>query len=171
MKNRPFVLLALVAASCAAGCDGKSPLSPAGPTPPETSPPAFSVRQKSTLPVDGATLAYGQPGRVEIAYTLRGDETWPPNIPREEYAQLMARRPTYQVMSCLSLDGVKCIVNASVATIGGSDGAVWNTLALSDIFRGQVDQTAFVVHQLTVTRAGMTEVVAREVKSLHWHFE
>ena len=171
MKNRSFVLLALVAASFV-GCDGKSPV---GPTPPaDTSPPpSFSVRQMSTLPVDGATLAYGQSGRVEIAYTLQGDEQSPPTIPPEEYAQMrqFMPRPIYQVMSCLSVDGNKCIVSASVSTIGGSDGAVWNTLALSDIFRGRVDQTAFVVHQLTKTRAGLSEVVAREVKSLHWHFQ
>ena len=64
-------------------------------------------------------------------------------MPREEYAQMsqFMARPIYQVMSCLSLDGVKCIVNASASTIGGSDGAVWNTLALSDTFRGRVGQT------------------------------
>jgi hypothetical protein len=171
MRNRSFVLLALVAASCA-GCDGKSPVSPT--PPPDTSAPSrFSVRQMSTLPVDGATLAYGQSGRVEIAYTLQGDQEPPPTMPREEYAQMsqFMARPIYQVMSCLSLDGVKCIVNASVSMIGGSDGAVWNTLALSDTFRGRVGQTAYVVHQLTVTRAGSTQVVAREVKSLHWHFQ
>ena len=133
------------------------------------------MRQIFTLPVDGATLEYGQPGKVEVAYTLRDDEESPAIPPGSDYLHVLPRqylpRTIYQVKSCLSLDGDTCIVSASLSTIDGSDGALWNTLALADTFRGRVDQTAFVVRRLTATRAGVTDVVAREKKSLHWHFE
>jgi hypothetical protein len=170
MKSRVVVLLASMATLCA-GCDKLSPVHPSSVVPP--SQPRASVRQMSTLPDDGATLAYGQPGKVEIAYTLQGDIASQPPIPREDWTHVPPQylaRPTYQMRSCLSLDGMTCIVSASVSPIGGSDGTVWNTLALSETFRGRVDQTMFVVHQLTVTRSGVTDVVAREVRSLHWHF-
>lgn len=170
MKSRSFVLLALMAALCA-GCDKLSPMHPSSVV--TSSQPRFSVRQMSTLPDDGATLEYGQPGKVEIAYTLQGGDASQPTMPGGDYMHVPRQyleRPVYQMMSCLSLDGMTCIVSASVSPIGGSDGTVWNTLTLSDTFRGQVDQTMFVVHQLAVTRSGVTDVVAREVRSLHWHF-
>ena len=66
MTKPPFAFLALLAAWCA-GCDAKSPLDP---SPVASAPsPRFTVHQTSAQPGDGETLAYGQSGRVEIAYT------------------------------------------------------------------------------------------------------
>ena len=88
---------------------------------------------------------------MEIAYTLQRDTQSPSTLPPQDYPIMLPRGftvvPTYQVISCLSLDAANCVVPASVMTISSSDGAVWNTLALTDIFRGRVDQTPFVVHE------------------------
>ena len=170
MTKPPFAFLALLAAWCA-GCDAKSPLNPS----PVASAPApnFTIRQTSAQPGDGETLAYGQSGRVAIAYTL-GRRVHQPR-PQPDYPIGLPGRipdpPQYQVVSCLSTDGLQCIVSASGASVGNPGGEVWNTLALSESFRGQVDQTTFVIHELIATRAGLnTSVMAREVKSLQWHF-
>jgi hypothetical protein len=171
MSRTLLVFLSLVAVASAA-CDYKPGTQPDQVAPP---PSRFSVHQIASDPGDGATLAYGQPGKVEVQYTVRSDFRQPPTdrgsiaLPPEAMMP-----PVYTVTSCLSTDGATCLADGSGHTVGG-DGSVWNSVALSDTFRGRVDQTGFMIHQLTMTRPGRfssgSEVVAREVGRVQWHFQ
>jgi hypothetical protein len=166
-----FVFLSLIAAACAA-CESKPGPQP-GPVPPP--PPRFSVHQIDSVPGDGGTLTYGQPGKVLVQYTVQSGLQVPPiaypgpiNLPPE------VRVPAvYTVTSCLSTDGATCLADGPGHTVVG-DGSVWNTVVLSEAFRGRVDQTGYMIHQLTMTRPGVTstsEVVARDVGRVRWHFQ
>jgi hypothetical protein len=166
-----FVFLSLIAATCAA-CDSKPGTQPDRVLPP---PSRFSVHQMDSVPGDGATLAYGQAGKVLVQYTVQSGLQVPPiaypgpiNLPPE------VRVPAvYTVTSCLSTDGATCLADGPGHTVVG-DGSVWNSVALSDAFRGRVDQTGYIIHQLTMSRGGAyttNEVVAREIGRVRWHFE
>jgi hypothetical protein len=172
MQRTLFVFLPLIAAACVA-CDSKPGTQPDPPPPPSR----FSVHQIDSAPGDGATLAYGQLGKVLVQYTVQSGFQVPPppygpygpiNLPPE------ARMPTvYQVVSCLSTDGATCVTDGPRQTVVG-DGSVWNSVGLSETFRGRVDQTGFMIHELTAMRPGTlstSEVVAREVGRVRWHFQ
>jgi hypothetical protein len=170
MPRTLFVFLSLFAVASVA-CDYKP-----GTQPDQVAAPSsrFTVHQIASDPGDGATLAYGQPGKVEVQYTVRSDFRLPPtnygSIPLPPEAMMP---PVYTVTSCLSTDGATCLADGSGRTVAG-DGSVWNSVALSDAFRGRVDQTGFMIHQLTMTRPGgfsSGEVVAREVGRVRWHFQ
>jgi len=171
MPRTLFVFLSLVAVTSAA-CDFKPGTQPDQVSAP---PSRFSVHQIASEPGDGGTLAYGQPGKVQVQYTVQPGLQVPTipyhgsiNLPPEAMVP-----PVYTLTSCLSTDGATCLADGSGRTVAG-DGSVWNSVALSDTFRGRVDQTGFMIHQLTMTRPGgfaSGEVVAREVGRVHWHFQ
>ena len=170
-----FVFLSLIAAACVA-CDSKPGTQPDRVLPP---PSRFSVHQMDSVPGDGGTLAYGQAGKVLVQYTVQtGLQLPPPNGPYGPYGPIHLPPeamvpPVYTVTSCLSADGASCLTDGPGHTVTG-DGSVWNSLALSDTFRGRVDQTGYMIHQLTMTRPGAfstSEVVAREVGRVRWHFQ
>jgi hypothetical protein len=171
MQRPLFVFLSLIAAACVA-CDSK-PGTPPDPPPP---PSRFSVHQIDSTPGDGGMLAYGEAGKVQLQYTVQSGTQVPP--PNGYYGPInlppQANMPAvYEVVSCLSADGGTCLTDGSRHTVVG-DGTVWNSLALSESFRGRLSQTGFVIHQLTMTRHGLltsTKVVAREVGQLRWHFQ
>jgi hypothetical protein len=171
MQRTLVIFMSLIAAASAA-CDSKPGIQPDQASPPSS---RFSVHQIDSVPGDGGTLAYGQPGRVQVAYTVQSDLHMPPigyhgpiNLPPEA-----VNPPVYTVTSCLSTDGATCLADGAGHTVAG-DGSVWNSIALSDAFRGRVAQTGFMIHQLTMTRSGgysSGEVVAREVNQVRWHFQ
>jgi hypothetical protein len=159
----------VVIAACSVACESRTAI---GPTPTSAAPAAsYTVHQASASPSDGATLAYGEQGRVEVAYTMPRQPT--PSGPPTGYPILMPPQyapPEFRVASCLSTDGATCITTSQGSTVSPEDGTVWNTLSLGDSFRGRVSETSFVIHQLTVTRAGLSHVTARDVTALKWHF-
>jgi len=164
-----LVFLSLVAVARAA-CDSRPGIQPDRVVPPSS---RFSVHQIDLVPGDGATLAYGQPGKVLVQYTVKSDLQLPPIGYPGPIPPGAGMAAVYTMTSCLSTDGATCLADGAGHTVSG-DGSSWNSVALRDAFRGRVDQTGFMIHQLTMTRPGgfsTGEVVAREVGPVHWHFE
>jgi hypothetical protein len=164
-----IVFLSLIAAACVA-CDSKP-----GPGPSPTPPARFSVHQIDSVPGDGGTLAYGQAGKVLVQYTVQSGLQVPPNGPYGPiHLPPEAMMPiVYRVASCLSADGATCLTDGGGQTVAG-DGSVWNSVALNESFRGRLDQTGYMIHELRMTRGGAfqtSEVVAREVGHVRWHFQ
>jgi hypothetical protein len=172
MDRKLFVFSLMIGAACVA-CDS-NPHAPSQ-IPPPPPPPRFSVHQLDSDPGDGGTLAYGQAGKVLVQYTAQSG-IQVPQIPFQGSTNLppgLTAPTLYTVTSCLSADGATCLTDEPGRTVDG-DGSVWNSVALSETFRGRVDETGFLIHQLTAMHPGVLstrEVVAREVGRVRWHFQ
>jgi hypothetical protein len=133
MTQRPIVFLALIATWCAACNAAKSLVPPDGDLVPSS---RFSVHQTASIPGDGGMLAYGEPGKVQVQYTVDRSVQRPPIIgyPGVTLPPQATAPVVYQVISCLSTDGATCLISGSSRNVAG-DGALWNSLTLSEAFR------------------------------------